>query len=188
MTKAELRRRLTTKVRTRFQSRDDHRHASQAICRAITQHHTFHKAKLICAFLPLPSEPGITSLWEQMGGPGFCFPRVREGSVELIQSGDRESLRDADWKLAGSGFDLAPVVPPEAVDLFLVPGLAFTPDGRRLGRGGGYYDRLLARRAIGSTAIGICFAVQLLESLPTEPHDQRVDAVITEHGITAATD
>lgn len=66
----------------------------------------------------------------------------------------------------------------QAIDLVIVPGVAFTKDGRRLGRGRGYYDRLLTRLA-GVYKIGICWPFQLLDDLPTEPHDIRLDDVIS---------
>ena len=65
-----------------------------------------------------------------------------------------------------------------AIDLAIIPGVAFTVEGQRLGRGRGYYDRLLPH--IASTyKIGLCWPFQLLPSLPTEPHDIRMDAVVS---------
>jgi 5-formyltetrahydrofolate cyclo-ligase len=71
-------------------------------------------------------------------------------------------------------------------DLLFVPLLAWDRDGRRLGYGGGYYDRTLAAlRAEATTpvlAIGLAFAGQRLDALPHEPHDQKLDAILTEIG------
>ncbi len=69
-------------------------------------------------------------------------------------------------------------------DLLLLPGVAFTRSGARLGRGGGHYDRLL--RAIPAAAFGLAFELQIESALPLEPHDQRVRAVVTERGIWRA--
>lgn len=69
----------------------------------------------------------------------------------------------------------APAV--ERVDLILVPGLAFTPAGWRLGRGKGFYDRLLA--AVAGARCGVAFEFQVVRQLPAEPHDVRVDFVLT---------
>ena len=66
------------------------------------------------------------------------------------------------------------------LDLVVVPGLAFTADGRRLGQGGGHYDRFLPRLRAGCVTIGAAFAEQLVDDLPTEPHDRRVDHVVTD--------
>jgi 5-formyltetrahydrofolate cyclo-ligase len=75
-------------------------------------------------------------------------------------------------------------VDPGLVDVVVVPGVAFTADGRRLGQGGGWYDRLLAGLRADAVSIGVCFAVQVLDDLPVEPHDIGVDVVIHEGGPT----
>lgn len=63
-------------------------------------------------------------------------------------------------------------------DVLLIPLVGFTANGDRLGQGGGHYDRWLAEHP-GRIAIGLAWDVQLCDALPTEPHDQRIDAVIT---------
>jgi len=81
-------------------------------------------------------------------------------------------------------FNPARLVPPAEIDLILIPGLAFTRDGQRLGRGGGHYDRYLASLPARAMKLGVCFQCQLVESLPVEAHDQRLHAIVTENGIT----
>ena len=71
-------------------------------------------------------------------------------------------------------------VDPAELDVVVVPGLAFTRDGRRLGQGGGHYDRFLTRLRPDCVTIGACFAEQLVDDLPTEPHDTTVDHVATD--------
>jgi 5-formyltetrahydrofolate cyclo-ligase len=71
-------------------------------------------------------------------------------------------------------------VDPAELDVVVVPGLAFTPDGRRLGQGGGHYDRFLTRLRPDCVTIGACFAEQLVDDLPTEPHDTTVEHVATD--------
>lgn len=78
-----------------------------------------------------------------------------------------------------------PVVEPEQVDVILVPGLAFDRAGNRLGRGAGFYDRYISAlkdSGHNPTLIGVCYHAQIVESVPTEAHDHRVDRVITELG------
>ena len=70
-------------------------------------------------------------------------------------------------------------MPPERIDLILVPGLAFDQQGRRLGRGGGYYDRFLANLPAHTPRIGLAFDFQILTSLPFLPHDISVTKVIS---------
>ena len=183
MTKPELRSLLAARVR--LVPPDRRAAASAALCATLRAQPAWAAARLVCAFLPLPSEPQIAELWAGEAPRAFCFPRVRGQDVELIRIDDPSLLRRATWKLEAAEFAAAPRVAASEVDLFLVPGLGFTPGGLRLGRGGGYYDRLLARRRPESRAIGLCFAGQLVADLPHEPHDQRVDLVIAGDPVTA---
>ena len=75
--------------------------------------------------------------------------------------------------------DVAPTWP----DLVVVPGLAFTSTGDRLGQGGGWYDRFLSQVRSGCTTVGVCFAEQVVDSLPLEAHDVAVDHVVTDQGV-----
>lgn len=70
-------------------------------------------------------------------------------------------------------------VASEDIGVWIVPGLAFTRDGRRLGYGGGWYDRYLAAVAPDSVALAVAYQFQLLDDLPTDSHDRRVTDVVT---------
>ncbi|BAU29884.1 5-formyltetrahydrofolate cyclo-ligase [Aneurinibacillus soli] len=72
----------------------------------------------------------------------------------------------------------------EEFHAIIVPGVAFTPSGLRMGYGGGYYDRFLAALSKKPLLAAVCFDVQMVDSLPFEPHDSRVDRIITEQGVT----
>jgi 5-formyltetrahydrofolate cyclo-ligase len=72
---------------------------------------------------------------------------------------------------------------PSRIDVVIVPGTAFTPDGHRLGQGGGWYDRFLPQLRCECLKVGVCFEVQLVAELPIEPHDVRLDLVVTEAGV-----
>ncbi len=72
-----------------------------------------------------------------------------------------------------------PARPAARMDLIIVPGVAFDKKGGRLGRGGGYYDRLL-RKAGKIPKIGLCFREQLVEKIPMKAHDAKMDCVITD--------
>lgn len=67
-------------------------------------------------------------------------------------------------------------------DMIVVPGTAFTTRGERVGQGGGWYDRFLPGRRPGAMTVGVCFAVQVVDDVPTEGHDVRLDCVVTEDG------
>ena len=70
-----------------------------------------------------------------------------------------------------------------ALDIILVPGLAFTREGARLGRGGGYYDRLLAQHDCRAERIAVAFDVQIVDHIAVESHDQHIHQFITESGL-----
>ncbi len=74
-------------------------------------------------------------------------------------------------------------VDPAEVDVVIAPGLAFDRRGHRLGYGGGHYDRYLRRLSPRAVRIGIGFAVQVVEGVPGEPEDERVDLVVTDAGV-----
>ena len=74
----------------------------------------------------------------------------------------------------------APLVPAGELDVILTPGLAFGRDGMRLGRGRGHFDRLFAQSEVKARRIGVCWEFQRVETVPTEPHDAPMDAVVTE--------
>lgn len=70
-------------------------------------------------------------------------------------------------------------VDPSAIDWVLVPGVTFDRDGRRLGYGGGYYDRLLPLLSRGTARVAGAFDAQIVERVPAGPHDITVDAIVT---------
>jgi len=80
-----------------------------------------------------------------------------------------------------------PAPDPGTVDVVIVPGTAFTRSGLRLGQGGGWYDRFLPRTRSACVWIGVGFEPQLVDSLPVEAHDVRLDLVITDAGVADVT-
>ncbi|WP_395154572.1 5-formyltetrahydrofolate cyclo-ligase [Ilumatobacter sp.] len=72
--------------------------------------------------------------------------------------------------------DLDPAWP----DVIIIPGLAFTVDGKRCGQGGGWYDRFLPQVRPDAVMIGVCFAPQIVAGLPTDKHDVVLDAIVTD--------
>ena len=72
-------------------------------------------------------------------------------------------------------------VPKNEIDLIIVPGVAFDKDKNRMGRGRGFYDRLLS--TLNAPKVGICFGLQMIPQVPVEPFDKKMDYVITEDTI-----
>jgi 5-formyltetrahydrofolate cyclo-ligase len=156
---------------------------SAAICQAVAASSEWKMARTVGLFSPLPSEPNIDLLWAVLGERTVCYPRIHGEDLIFIRVPERAALLETGrWNLMEPEHKEDAVVPPEDLDLLLVPGLAFTADRHRLGRGKGYYDRLLASAALKAHTIGVCFREQLVPMLPTEPHDQPVKRVICDLG------
>ena len=136
---------------------EDRESFSEEICERVLEMEEWAQAQTAVLFIPLPSEPMITPLKLD------CDAR-RVSSVNIPQN-----------PKADNGLHL-----PETIDLVLVPGLAFSKDRRRLGRGGGFFDRLLGERASDAFKLGICFSFQIVDTMPSDTHDVVMDAVVTE--------
>jgi 5-formyltetrahydrofolate cyclo-ligase len=76
-----------------------------------------------------------------------------------------------------------PVLPPGAIDAFVVPGLLFDRRGFRLGRGGAHYDRLLRLARSDALRVGLCYAERIVEALPVDPWDVPMNLIVTEAGV-----
>jgi len=91
-------------------------------------------------------------------------------------------IKDLDNLIVGYAGIKEPVgfqINPKEIDLIVVPAVAYDKEGYRIGYGKGYYDRFLPKLRKDSLKIGFCYDFQLLEKLPHEPHDFRVDLIIT---------
>jgi 5-formyltetrahydrofolate cyclo-ligase len=73
-------------------------------------------------------------------------------------------------------------VPPESIDLMIIPGVAFDSHGNRIGHGLGYYDRLLEKK-MRTHCLGLAFEIQIVKNIPTEKHDVKVEKIVTEERI-----
>lgn len=100
-----------------------------------------------------------------------------EGECLRLKAYDPAALRPG-YQGIPEPLPSCPDVTPETIDLAIIPGRAFTPDGWRLGRGKGFYDRLLPTLA-HARKIGVAYPYQILESLPLDPWDVPLDAVYT---------
>lgn len=108
----------------------------------------------------------------------LLWPRVCEGgAIEFARCDDWDALQPDAVGIPAPP-PAAPALRLGASDLLLVPGVAFTARGARLGRGAAHYDRLLAAR-VGETRVGIAFDEQIVPAIPEEAHDQPVDLVVT---------
>ncbi len=153
---------------------------SARICAAIVALPQWHSTHTVAIFAPQQREPDVELLWRHTDGKIVCYPRVVPDGLALFSVESLYDLQPGKWGIREPGDDPSRLIFPANVDLILVPGVALTRAGARCGRGGGYYDRLLATLPAHACKIGVCFALQIVDELPTEPHDVGVDFVITE--------
>ena len=118
--------------------------------------------------------PLLHARWE--AGRAIALPKVEPEGIRFFSVTGKHELSPGTLGI-GEPADSCPPTLPAAGDTVLVPGLAFTPDGARLGRGGGYYDRFLASMVDGVSTIGICYDIQICESLPCTERDIPVGTV-----------
>jgi 5-formyltetrahydrofolate cyclo-ligase len=153
---------------------------SRELCRRLSQSPVWSRAKRVLCFAPLSDEPDILPLIEEALLMKFtvALPRfdAKSGWYEAaLLSGLAGCERGAFGALEPDGG--CPVIPLNQLDLVLVPAVAFDFAGRRLGRGKGFYDRLLAE--VRGHTCGVCFDEQIVAELPEEPHDVRVNSIVT---------
>lgn len=151
---------------------------SAAIVRTIVQHPLFQQAHTVLLYHSLPDEPDTHCLLQDWCDRKRLLLPVVQGSGLVLRSYTSQTpmIKGAFHISEPSGLDFTDF---SAIDLALVPGVAFDSAGHRLGRGGGYYDRLLAGTAFRSVyKIGLCFGFQRYAELPHEPHDVAVDEVV----------
>ncbi len=154
MTGAEIddaKRVLRRRMRAVRNGLTDRPERSSRILAALTQHPSVRAADRIMVFTSLVGEPETASFI------AWC-----------TETGKHVSLPEDE------GLD------PTWADVMVIPGVAFVLDGRRLGQGGGWYDRFLPDRRADCTTIGVCFAAQLVDDLPTDQHDVVLDIVLTD--------
>ena len=159
--------------------------ASKAIARAIAALGSYARARVVLLTLPLRNEWDATLLLDDAlaAGKVVVLPRVDATARMLRLHRIDDRVRDVEPGHLGIPEPLrsCAAVASAEIDWVLVPGVAFDAAGRRMGYGGGYYDRLLPTLDPHAPRVAGAFEMQVVAAIPTAPHDLRVDAVVTEH-------
>lgn len=142
----------------------------------------FSEKRPIAVYLASPEEIDLTDFIDEAlaQGAALVAPRWNGTAYELVRLDSFEDL------VAGPHGILEPRCPsrnsatPQPCNpyVWLVPGLAFTASGKRLGYGGGWYDRFLAASDAASVKLGVAYGFQVLDDLPSEPHDRLLTEVV----------
>ena len=156
--------------------------ASAEIVKLVAGLDAWQSAANVLAYAPMPDEPDITPLLAAFPGT-VHLPVVSNNEVTI------RPLRADAALVPGERGNLEPETDEysqlDSIDLALVPGRAFTQSGIRLGRGGGHYDRMLAKLSGDCLLIGVGFSLQVIDEIPRQPHDVLMHAVVTQGGLTS---
>ncbi len=157
--------------------------ASASMCAALEGWDVFQRSQSILTYMPIKGEADLTALLERHPEKRWALPRIipEEDHRMVFHPYDAARLVRHPFGMAEPAADL-PTVPPDAIELALVPGLAFDRRGGRLGYGGGYFDRFL-KSFVGVT-VGIVFAALLLDEVPRGEHDVAMQWIATENGLS----
>jgi 5-formyltetrahydrofolate cyclo-ligase len=155
---------------------------SKLIQEFVINSNEFQPAKVIGAYFAFGSEVKSDLIIERsrMLSKKIVLPRVEEDKITFYELSSSKFLIRGRFGI----MEPLPYKQVSEIDLLVVPGVAFDKKGYRLGYGKGYYDRLLSGKRIFS--IGLAYSFQLLENLPHDRYDKRLDAIASEDGIRYA--
>ena len=177
MNKDELRAQM--RRMRRALSGEEQREAAKAAAARIFALEAYQSARVVMAYAAAKGELSLDWILDDAltSGKALALPRCEgEGVMRAYRVQTRARLKKGAYGIWEPD-ETCPPIEPDDMDLILVPGTAFDRQGGRLGQGGGYYDRYLAQtRAV---RIGVCHDFALLDAVPTQAHDARMDGVVT---------
>lgn len=181
---SQAKERLRRLIRARRAAQTSREHAAAGVAVAIRLLRDVDLARRErwALYASLPDELSTRPLFDLLRARGrvTLLPRIRGPQLEFARVREWGDLRGGPH-----GILQPPVATPESRlrpdDVVVLPGLAFDPGGHRLGRGRGYYDRAFGAFGGSPLRIGVGHAWQILERVPHDSRDRRVDAIVTEH-------
>lgn len=167
-------------------SGDEHERLSRAVCERAMGLPELKAAGTLMLFASIGSEIDTTPLlaWALARGVRVCLPRILTRRVmEAYEITDPATdLEPGTWDIPEPREDL-PRVPPEEIDVVVVPGALFDEGGGRCGYGGGFYDNFLPGTRDDAVRISLALELQLVDDVPCEPHDLGIHIVVTEERV-----
>ncbi len=147
----------------------------------------YQQAETVLLYVSFRSEVGTFNLIEHAlkQGKQVAVPKVfREARrLRLYRITSMDELVEGYHGIYEPPVNAGRELDTGSIDVIAVPGVAFDASGCRVGYGGGYYDRLLKTVPLKTTRVALAYKTQMMESVPIEPHDQRVNKIVTENGI-----
>jgi len=182
----EAKRLMRMRCRQRRDELDEEarRSASLEICGYIEAWPQFESAGAILTYMPMRGEVDLRPLLEAYPAKKWLLPRIQSEGRMVFHTYDPGRLVRHAYGMLEPAADL-PQVPPGEIDLALAPALAYDPRGYRLGYGGGFYDRFLGE--FKGVSLGVTYQALILEALPVDRHDIRVQYIVSEVGIQLCT-
>jgi 5-formyltetrahydrofolate cyclo-ligase len=161
--------------------------ASSQVCDHLAAWPAFRQAGVVMTYMAFRGEIDLGRLMDEFPDKRWVLPRVVGGVTPhmILHLYDPARLVRHKFGMLEPDPSL-PVVRPDELDLVLTPGLAYDRRGYRLGFGGGFYDRFLPH--VAANKIGIVFASLIVEHIPNDHFDQRVDVLASESGICVMAD
>ncbi|MCH5227848.1 MAG: 5-formyltetrahydrofolate cyclo-ligase [Muribaculaceae bacterium] len=154
----------------------ERRTAAEEVFRRLEKTAAFLMADRIMMYHSLPDELYTHDFLKKWSGKKrFYLPRVNGVDLEVLPYEESRLELGSFHIEEPTGRD---VTDPAEIELVVVPAVAYDKKGRRLGRGKGFYDRFL--RHTRATKVGVGYEFQLLDELPTEPHDISMDIIVTQ--------
>ena len=156
--------------------------ASEAIQDAVLSSEAYRAAQRVLLYLHMPTEPDTDRIIRQAlaDGKAVYVPKcVSKTEMIAVRIRNMSDLAPGAYGIP-EPVDCSEVAEPSELDLIVVPCVAASKDGRRLGHGAGFYDRYLAGSA--ARRLCLCRSRNLLEAVPAEAHDVRMEWVVTEEG------
>lgn len=164
--------------------------ASRTIAARLEALPSFAAARVVLVTLPFDSEWDTRplALAALASGKTLVVPRVNGATrmLELHAISDIEHHVAPGYRGIQEPLSTLPRIDAAAIDWVLVPGVAFSPEGRRLGYGGGYYDRLMSTLKPDTSRIAGAFDAQIVTHIPAAAHDLCVEMIVTESRILTA--
>lgn len=156
---------------------------SRSACERLAGLPEFLDSSLILAYMAMPTECdpsyAVQLAWDFK--KRVAFPLCAgEGELKFYIPDDEDAFVRGMYGILEPDTGRSKLIRAEDIDFMIVPGVAYGLDCRRLGQGGGYYDRVLSDTR--AYAAGLCFNIQVCGEVPWEPHDAKVDCVVSATG------
>lgn len=156
---------------------------SKEITKNLLRLRRFRNARRVALYFPIENEVNTEGIFRSARefSKEIYFPCIEDSLLEFRRVSDLDELEPGSFGIPEPSRDSAKVEIMD-IDLVIIPGVAFDRFGRRLGYGGGYYDRVLVK-IDNKRRIGLAYNFQVLDSIPVEAGDEEVGLVVTEAGV-----